>query len=1587
MKQYKLNPVELNSIRDILGYLNFSSGNYDPRFWTAWNMLFSFLIENGSTTTWKDAAQLLNDELYKLSRTLEAFSNAERASFYLEKIFQIILPAYRKFHYDTLYHQPDEFLFNSFFIARVSEIALSYEPPWNNEGAIIDDILLHFNDFLGYRPIPVLEGREKHEPNPHEWIAPVPLYRKGVGAAAGPYHDLIEKAIKLLEETDPVLLRDAWFDPEKLEELVLDPRAYDFDHPVNRRPNYNFGTWDPHTIDTDGYFHRFVVHQVTLENILGRVLLANNDSLEIKNSEQDSEADTFFRSQYNRFTESVAGIPQDELLYEAAAVLAGTILMGSGITGDHIQTHDSSVSLATLMPLIASYRDRFYEALLLKVPSSMQERLEKEAKQLFQPFGSARQNLNQRLAKTRADQLQRFHLARTYAKMGYFESAKRQADIISVASARFLCQIDCDFSKIQFLIDQKKIVEAAAMLPTIEDLLHRGIQCGAFPDPWALLGFGAQYSLFPSVDNTIHDHRLDDLIGLLRDIFDVYSCLLKEAAVSGNFDLQSDLSEKMSNLAAWWDQFGSTEVSNVEGFSGQDAWESAVKVASALAAWNQLGTAVGDVAFWRRHVERFNTPKAFVLLGEALLEQNDLVSSMALLMHWLSLANEIPLAENNYSFHAIAFHWMEQLWRGKKSKKASDKQDNSNDKEFLPNDYLNRWALTKKFLDRLEANADEYWNAPTLDIDESMLEESQDLTPLDDSSTSSSDFKYNNFFDSAKKIFQVSITQDSSETQRQKPNTEKTNKVPFPEKLKRDLIDLLPQHKAELNEYFSKNQYIDPNSLLIVQLFKELFREAQYQKNQENVNTDSQTVIEGLEKFGLFNALQSEDDNEFNFADFVLSFLNSVLEDSKKDDDDDEDDDDDDDYVHFSEFNEEDQDGDEYWEETEDFEDDEDNLWDDEEDDEEDDDRGIDPTYKAAYENMTYRDSSEDGNDEEMLEGFSEGIFNLSDDYELTQENDRINDRLAFIFTITKLWKYSAGKSPLLQNQESKEISEEELAETEERIRQWLKQSVIFQRDLNELLLTTARYHVPKPKGTAESLVEYDQHRGTKEILLDRINWTIVEVSDTILFLQAILSDKELVGEEQRWGTKVLQVFSAIFRSDVKKVKALWRSMLDTLEGETLLYIPTSRGGNAHSIVQCRCLQQVVLRLLEYAPRLGLLTETFQLLQTVQKMEQIRPSLPGAITEFDRIFEVATRSITEAITESSKNWRIRENDYKFKSIDEALVSYIEKTLETLLSCWLSHSQHIRISSVESIMNSVHWENIKKFIQKYGSDLFTQHFLNFRNLRAILHQGVATYLKSLIHMEKESKEVEVGELLLDDLLNNRIEMNKAVNYLEVIFECIAENYSEYIDYNSTTTHSDHGEKLYMLLDMLRILIEYERVAWNLRPVYWVHESMIRSERQNASLLLEKSIAQKSQKISLENLRKYFKMSSQYGIWLPSIYERLGERFVRPLQISQMCGLVSTAIQEAREKGPHPAFEQLEKQVEYFAQTSMGVGFEVPEWLNVLQEEVVSSQEATKDRQVGKQDDAFNPPPVFERIRLNRADLERQLDNSEYIYFSE
>jgi hypothetical protein len=120
-------------------------------------------------------------------------------------------------------------------------------------------------------------------------------------------------------------------------------------------------------------------------------------------------------------------------------------------------------------------------------------------------------------------------------------------------------------------------------------------------------------------------------------------------------------------------------------------------VAGALARWHERGKTAGDLSFWREHLEGFQSPKAFALVVDALLRKQDYRAAMALLINWLGQVEQVPLEDGDYSFQALALRWMLGI-------------------AAQPGAAAESWPLVRKFFDYLEANADEYWEVPSLEL-------------------------------------------------------------------------------------------------------------------------------------------------------------------------------------------------------------------------------------------------------------------------------------------------------------------------------------------------------------------------------------------------------------------------------------------------------------------------------------------------------------------------------------------------------------------------------------------------------------------------------------------------------------------------------------------------------------------------------------------------------------------------------------------------------------------------------------------------------------------------------------------------------
>jgi hypothetical protein len=1323
MPEAALSSEDLKVLGEILGYLNFSEGASDARVLANLNCIYRRAAEapTGDAPLWQQVRFLLTQQLDTLAAESSTFRDSTQARAVLDLAFEHVIPGYLKFHRDLLAHQNDDLVFGPFMLGRVFEAILLQERPWDDVQQVTRGAITTLGDFIGYRPIAVLETQRKIAPYPNEWVRPVPLYVRDAGVAAGRYEALIKETLRVLTSTDSDLLSASWFDLDALDELAFDPRAYDFDHPVNKRPNYHFGTWDLHDIDNRGRYRRFVIQQVTLDALMNRV-------------------------------NHVENIDRDEALVEAAMVLAGTILMASGTCGGGPGVHSSDVTLATLLPHIATYRDAFYVHHIEQIQDAHGKRLAAETEALQQPFAAARQHLNSQLARGRAMQLQHVHLARLYARMGHAEAAEKQIENVRVAGPRMLCRMEALLATGERLIDQavgcciasdqsppverqrELLREAAALLPETEDLLHRAIECGAMIDPWNILGFQGNISLFPALENSILDDRVDDLLGVVRSLVELHARLLREAALAKDNELGKQLVESMRTLAGWWDQFATTAVSDVEGIDAGEALGAAQGVAQVLSAWREGGSHTGDIAFWNEHVETLNSTNAYALVVETLLQRKDHLAAMALLMQWLSQADYVPLAKGGLSLCNLMLRWLAEVLRPPPGKSVGD--------ESL--------ELVCKFFDYLEANAEDNWNVPRLDYDAPIVHE-------------------------------------------------------------------------------------EP-------------------------------------------ALADDDGGE---------------------------------------------------------------SWPDDEDEDED-------LFSAAYDQVIYRDSTSDGFDGSVLdEGQSSSEFGLEEDAQ------RVDRRLSFIVALARLWQRAAIAFGTVDDSGSK---------YDVFVNLWHGQAIELRSQLQVLLESVHNRPIRSPSGSLDSLVEYDRQRSIKISLLDKVIAATVEISDAARYLAASgQTDLEKTNNDP-----IVKLMRHFLRKDVDAARADWADAIASLGDKEILYVPLSRSGDPLKIVEVRCLQQSIRDLLAWMPRFGMLRETCQLIEVARVLESENTTGTGAVTEFDSLFEVGYKAIVESLVAASVDWNPTAEHPR--ETETLLVDCLQEWTEALLKRWLAHSRTLRLSVLERISTRKQWETVVNFIQHYGHDLFTQRFMTLGNIRAILLEGVGIWLAQL--------EEEGGEhfALLDDL-GTRQQRAATIAKLELILEAVIENYDAYRDYNSTTTQSDRGEMLYTLLDFLRAKTAYERVAWNLRPVIWAHEVLVRSRREHAATLWEEAFEQRVREVADKHCQKLADLSRKYGMRLPTVSDRINERFLRPMAIDRTTALVRPSIEQGDDEEAQRAFESLRSQAQLLAEKPTGVGLETPDWIDALEEEL---ERATNETRIGSE----TLHPCGGRPRnLTLAEVEDQLSNWE------
>lgn len=1269
-------------LRAVIGYLNFSDGAFSTKFHQSLDEYFFKVRQTGEANLWRSLVRELRATLESWSQSGSPFGDVSKAKRILTLAAEEAAPGYRRFHQDLLHHLPDEELYQSFFVGRLFEktLAVAADVPavMDGEPSAVSSfgslVVQRLNDFVGYRPMIVLEGRRPLETYPHERVAVLPLYLRGVGVSKGPYHSLVSGAFELLRAADPGILSDAWLDLDSLEELALDPRAYDHHHPANQRPGYQFGEWDPSRLNSQGRYMRFVTRRVILKT-LERWLSSETKATKIA---------------------------AEERVKESAAVLAGTILLASGVAGGGPGDLTSDHTPAVIVAHVSRLRDRFYTDLVARWPGPHGDRLRKEALRDRQPFGRLRQHLNLELGRLRALQLQHDGVARQYARMGRDAAATEEAEKVDSPSCRLKCRIESSFVRGERAIRAGDAESAAASANEAADYLRRAVQCGTAPDPWGLLAFQGHYPLFHHLPESAADPRVDELLESMDRLFRLYARAWAGAAVAGDDKTVNRCDLESGALAEWWNQFASHEVSGLRRVNSQELHESAQFVARVSREWREAGATRGDVSFWRRSADEFTAVQSYTLILEALLQAEDLIAAQALLVHWLASGRAFADEASGKEFSAFGRRWLEAA---------------------LTRPADERRPLVQRFFELLEANAEELWFAP------------------------------------------------------------------------------------------------------------------------------------GAEIIGGESAPPSEEVR-----------LDDVDEEADPDD-----------------------------------------------------------VFSAAYENVTYQDSTADGNEGSMLEAGTPG----KDLEDLTELHQAIGRRLQFLTTIAKLFQRTAtveGKKP------NSEISAS--------LAVWALHLDSNRRTLWSLIQGLENIAGEPSSLKPSAMAEIGRRQAFRDDLLDEVIGCAVETAHAFHLLAAA-SGATIPDDVPLWETKLVRTRAAMLRGSREKTQRTLFDLFESLRPLVVLYLPLHLGGKPLRVAKARLAREAMKRLAEDLPKIGLLHDAFRLLEVARRAERNGLRDVRMVTEFESVFTAGFRSTMATLAGLLGRWT------ETKSRDDLAAANVREVIQRFTRLWSEHVAGVRISEIERRPSERSWERTRKFIKQYGGELFTQQFLQYGNLRGVLAQGVHEFLKSLIEDEDE----EGPERLRNDL-GGSLSIDDAVEEMSFVLQVVYNHYDLFRDYNTTTTQSDYGENIFVLLDLVRTSVAYDRDWWAMRPIYLAHRELTTAGRLGVADLLRTAFIFQMSPIADTRQRELSEVERKNGVVLAGVRDKINERFARPFELDRAIAHLGPALSES--PGNDEAFETLRKALDQFVATPTGSGFEAPDWLRKFESEV--------DRFLGDDDGASTKTPL-------------------------
>ncbi|HEX6986340.1 MAG TPA: hypothetical protein VF170_13240, partial [Planctomycetaceae bacterium] len=317
--------------------------------------------------------------------------------------------------------------------------------------------------------------------------------------------------------------------------------------------------------------------------------------------------------------------------------------------------------------------------------------------------------------------------------------------------------------------------------------------------------------------------------------------------------------------------------------------------------------------------------------------------------------------------------------------------------------------------------------------------------------------------------------------------------------------------------------------------------------------------------------------------------------------------------------------------------------------------------------------------------------------------------------------------------------------------------------------------------------------------------------------------------------------------------------------------------------------------------------------------------------------------------------------------DGATVSLVGAVVERYLDLWLRHAATMRLTAAEALNDSAVWSEARRFIHRYGGELFHARVLPLSNLRAILHEGVDKFLDRLVEEEDPLRPSPLAEALRADETFRR----RAARLLELIYAAVVDEIERFVEYNSTTVQSDYGERFDSFLDFLKAEAAYRRDEWDLTPLRIAHEVLSAAGKGEAARLWEQVVRERTAAAADKHLARLASLEKRHAMRLPSISDKIAERFVKPFAVDRMVALVPVAVRDARAgRDDSPAFRLLRREIDAYITTSTGSAAELPGWIGQVEAAVAQAVEGPSGAARERETVTGRPIPSLRRGQVLR-----------------